>query len=309
MKKRRSEKRHAFDRGSEDAAVAQPEPLHISLARTEAFGSPLEGEPDLSGTRAACLGVILALIAFATFVSALPKAVAQRFSPEQAFGVDVLIVVLLLLILGMVVAVGRTFIMAGAWFHIDQRGFAYGTGLRAAGTAPESLATYIAWSQIERQPAMACDVSIENSGRVGALNPTLRFWYRSKEGTLTQYAMPIQLRRDPLRCLRFRNSHALRVVLLQRLASMGLRFEPDVFIEAAVDPETWERRTALRYVPWVGTGLTLASLFLVINITWPLPWIILCTVAIMAIGFGVTTAMMRRDRRLRGVITYTQPPH
>jgi hypothetical protein len=267
--------------------------------------APLDGEPDLLGTRLLCVSAILAIVAFAILMGSLPTAAADRFPPKDAFLVDALVVIAIGLAVGVLFATVRVLLRVGAWFRIDQHGFAYGNGRKAPDAWATAAPTYVAWSSIVRQPDLAYDVGVANTSRADALNPSLRFWCRSRDGSLAQYVMPMQLRDNVFRCLRFRNSHVLRVVLLQQLASRGLRFHPDVFLEAAVDPVTWDQRRALRWVPWVGTGVTVASLFLVIDITSPTARIIACTLAILILGSAGTIAMMRRDPRLNRVITFS----
>lgn len=282
--------------------------MEVPFVELAAFGARLEGQPDLVGTRLLLSSAAMALIAFAVFVGWLPWAGGNRLSPRDEFFVDVLVLVLLGLILVMLVAIVRRFIHAGAWFHIDRDGFAYGDGLPDPGMHATDARTYVAWSRVERQASASYDVSVDNVSRSDALNPSLRFWYRTKEGALAHYAMPLQLRGDAFRCLRFRNSHVLRVVLLQRLAGRGLRFHPDVFVEAGVDPETWARRRAWRYLPWVGAGVTAVAPFAIIDITWSTPRIIAWVLVTMTAGFALTAILGRRDPRLRRIITFTDSP-
>ncbi|UPG89465.1 hypothetical protein L2Y96_19025 [Luteibacter aegosomaticola] len=305
MKKGRRSTEPSAEGRSSGATEESSTLLTIPAAKATTFTTPLDGVPDLPGTRLLCLGAMVAIAAFAILMGSLPKAAADRFAPKDAFLIDALVVIAFGLAVGMLVATVRAFLRVGAWFRIDQHGFAYGIGRKAPDAWATAAPTYVAWSSIARQPDLAYDVGVANTSRADALNPSLRFWYRSREGALAQYVMPMQLRDDVFRCLRFRNSHVLRVVLLQQLASRGLRFHPDVFLEAAVDPETWEQRRALRWVPWVGTGVTLGSLFLLIDITWPTARIIACTLAILVLGSAGTIAMMRRDPRLNRVITFT----
>lgn len=280
--------------------------LKFTLPPTDEAQMPIEGEPDLAATRLLCFGTA-ALCAF--FAGWLPMAAvheSDRLSPEAVLPVGFLVLVAMVLAGGMAFFLARAGRTAGAWFRVDGDGFAYGPGLRHAGPGPERAGTHMAWSQIERQPQDSCDVRIASMHRSEVLNPHLAFWCRSSTGELVRRTVSLQWRDDVLACVRFRNAHALKVAVLQGMAAQGLRFSGDVFVEAAVDPETWQPMKWPRRTQWLVVYGTLGFILLTVRTAWSAGVMALYTLAIMGLGYGVMAALTRSDARLTGVVSFVR---
>lgn len=295
--------------GRETAATTEPAPVYLEIPLPCDDGSqfPVDGIPDLAGTRWLCFGAAVLCFFFTFWLPVAVIGAADRFSPNNTLLVGLLVFIAMALSGAMTVYLVRAGLAAGAWFRVDGEGFGYGAGPSGAAKVSDGAGAPISWSQIERRPERRFDVGIAAMHRSEVLSPRMTFWYRSDDGTLTQRSVPLQLRDDVLGCLRFRNGHAVRVALLQGLARQGLRFSPDVFAEAGVDPESWRPMKSPRLTQWLAVIATLAVIFLTVRVTWSTTQIVFCTLAIIGFGYWATVALARRDPRLTGIIAFVPP--
>ena len=133
----------------------------------------------------------------------------------------------------------------GGWFVVDAQGFRYGTGPEQ-GADRDAVQTSVAWSEIMSVPEFDDDViylysgNKINSGVSG--RPALIFWRRLPSGEIEQQRVLFDFTNDFFELARFRNHQQLMTALLYGFAARcpGLRFQASLFVEAAVDPRTWE---------------------------------------------------------------------
>lgn len=213
----------------------------------------VEGIPDLGGTRSLCFGLAIPCAVFAIW---LPIAGGPR---AASTGNPTLVLLLILaaaaLALGLAVGLVRAGLRSGAWFRVTPDGIDYGSGTPGDGQAPYPGQRRIDWKRIVRNPERAYDIGIANEIYGVAPNARMTFWYRKEDGSLAERSLPLQLRDDVLRCLRFCNAHDVRVALLRHLAANpDLRFDADVFVRAGVDPETWARMPGPRRASWLAAA-------------------------------------------------------
>ena len=267
----------------------------------------VDGIADLRGTRCLCFGAAVPFLGFAFW---LPVAAAG--APNRNPGSDGLIMLLIAMAValaaGLAVNLIRRGLHPGAWFQVSASGIGYGDGPGPARATDVGNARMIAWEHVVRNPERAYDIGT-SSMRYRALNPRMTFWYRMPEGSLVERSLPLQLREDVLRCLRFRNAHAVRVAMLQHLARReGLRFHPDVFVEAGIDPETWQAMKTPRRILWLAAAATLACLLgfaaLVSQSVSP-GFLALGAVALLVLAFGITSkGWQAAYPRLSEIITF-----
>ena len=177
----------------------------------------------------------------------------------------------------------RNYNRAGGWFIVDEIGFRYGLGAKKEGD-PVVEEARVAWHEIVRAPNDYRDVTSGlvpgyYSGKNNPAQPALRFWQHTPLGgtvlrhLLFQGCVPHEHRS----LCRFRNSRDLLKAILYGFAVHcdGLRFDPNVFVRAAIDPRTWlpmprpllETKTAIvarGAIPslWICGGMGLALVFL-----------------------------------------------
>lgn len=269
--------------------------LELPLPLFGPSAASVSGDPALGGTRWLCFGVAVPCAVFALWLPVAATSAMDRLSPRHQLLVGVLVIALMAVAIAGVVRLLRMGLKAGAWVRVDEHGFGYGT------TRP---GFDVAWARIVRHPDRSHDIGIAPTHRSEVLMPRLTFWCRGDDGTLVQRSFPLQLRDNAFRCLRFRNGHAVRVALLQRLAAMGLRFSPEVFVEAAVDPETWRPMAWPRRRDWLAVIVALAAVFLAVQVTWPAAGMVVCVFAILGLCLWGTLASRRSDPRLSRILVF-----
>ncbi len=197
----------------------------------------IDGVPDLLATRALCFGLAALLL----IVSVGPPA-SFAFSPPADLDpvVPILLFVCSALAMVLVFIFTRTGLRAGAWFSINASGFHYGDG-RVSRGRDEGKGQSIAWDSIVHNAEAACDVHlIWITPHRGLPVARIGFWVRASGGGLVERSIPMALIANRLSCVRFLNADGVRVSLLRGMASRSaLRFHPDVFVQAGIDPETW----------------------------------------------------------------------
>ncbi len=93
--------------------------------------------------------------------------------------------------------------------------------------------------------------------------PRIAFGYKMPDGTQSEYSLPMSLRERGMQCLWFVNADALRIALLQNMAARSnLRFDPDIFVEAGIDPETWHLMPKPRKVEWAIAIASMAAVLI-----------------------------------------------
>jgi hypothetical protein len=266
------------------------------------------GVPDLVGTRLLCLG--LASL-FLVMLVGLGTALALDDSHSMEMGKP--IVVLLFLLLFSLLAfciffLCRYALRAGGWFEVDDTGMAYGEGPR--GETPEIR---IAWADIAVAPDQGYDVSTHYMSRK-ALVSELWFWRRLPTGELKRHCLPLRLTTNVMRCLRYENQATLlRAVVLRLAAVPGIRFNGEVFVDAAIDPDTWQPMNKPRLELWLLTLPPMALLLWVIyrlaDVLSPVVLVVTATALLVACAFAFSGFWMRRYPGLSGVIVFRVDAH
>ncbi len=220
---------------------------------------PVEGAPDLAGTRRVCIASALSCAVFAIW---LPLASLPRISEADSPALVVsLIMAMTALMLGLIVLLVRTAWRPGAWFRVTAQGIEYGSGPWSEDPMQRAGAQQIEWTRIVRNPERSYDIGIASEVYRVAPSARMTFWYRDTNGGIVERSLPLQLRDDALRCLRFCNAQEVRVALLRRLAANpGLRFDPEVFVRAGLDPETWKPMSAPHRASWLAVSLVMACI-------------------------------------------------
>jgi hypothetical protein len=202
----------------------------------------------------------------------------------------------------------RYALRVGAWFHVDGTGMRYGEG--PAGQPRETSAEIrVDWHEIVAKPELAYDVQTRSSGGPKSLTRDLVFWRRLPSGDVVQHYLPLRLSLTGTSCLRYRNRHELLRAVLQGLAARpGLRFDAGVFVDAGIDPVTWEPMNGPRRATWWPVLSTAVALFFLareVGPTWS-PWqLAVATMAIMAVCMGFCfRGWTRTYADLTGVIAY-----
>lgn len=290
--------------GEKGADTARPTLtyLELPLPNSGKPGAPVNGEPDLSGTRWLCFGTAATCALFAVWLPIAVVGAMDQVGPGHELLVGSLVFMLMAIAITAVVFLLRAGIAPGAWFRVDERGFGYGAKPANGKTASAGLD--IAWSQIVPHPGMTHDVGIASTHRSEVLAPRLTFWCLDENHALTERSIPLQLRENLLQCLRFRNGHAVRVALLQGLASKGLRFHPSVFVEAGVDPESWRPMPLPRRRQWLAAIATLALAGWTAQLEWSVSARALCVLAILGLGCWAAMASLHADPRLTRTIIF-----
>jgi len=238
-------------------ASASPEARIIGLDRFDLHSGSIVGVPDLAATRWICFGMAMMCLALAIALPALT--ILVRPGPNLDPGAVAVAMVVGALILIPAFLFARSGLRVGAWVRVDATGIHYGQGRGEGGQGRYGSAD-IEWSRIVANGSMLYDVRlildgaphIPKQARIG-------FWYRSADGIVTERSVPMALRETGMQCLRFVNADAVRIVMLKRMAACpGLRFDPAIFIEAGVDPETWQAMRKPHGIEWIIVGISMA---------------------------------------------------
>ena len=278
-------------------------PAHV----LEALASPLDGVPDVAATRL-LLGGLVAL--FALIALALGAAVVLQDDGSNARGNEA---VLMLVGLVLVAALGsglwfllRQFPRVGeGLFQIDAQGMRWGDP-----ASPRA----VAWHEVCRTRAGLSDVKTEFVSSE-AIIKRLVFQQAARGSGPAEIRLPLALTIDGARVLRFRNRAALLRALLIRLATRPrprLRFDAEVFIDAGIDPETWEPMPGPRRWMWLSSLGALLPVLAVIFLWppgWHVGWMVAVIVLAMVAGAGAMGWFMhQRYPGLQGVFEFeTQP--
>jgi hypothetical protein len=209
---------------------------------------PQKGVPDVFGTRVVCLAVALI---FLVMLVGLATALALDDS-HSAMSRNPLVAILFLLVFALMAACVFLFcryaVRAGAWFEVDDTGIAYGEGRRG----PEKE-TRIAWADIVRAPVTVYDVGTRY-GHSKSVTKDLWFWHRLPTGEIRRHSLPLRLTNNVLACLRYKNQDMLlRAIVLRLAAVKGIRFHAEVFVDGAIDPDTWQPMNKPRRELWIST--------------------------------------------------------
>ncbi|WP_395396313.1 hypothetical protein WBP07_20655 (plasmid) [Novosphingobium sp. BL-8A] len=228
----------------------------ITIAIDEASFETIDGIPDIVGTRLFCCSASLPCILFAIW---LPVAGFAKISSVNSPGFVVILILLAAsLSAGLAIALVWAALKPGAWFRVSSDGVEFGNGPYLDHPANGQR---IEWGCIERNPERTYDIGIAAEAYRVAPNARMTFWYRDANGALVQRFLPLQLRSDVLGCLRFRNAHEVRVALLRRLAKYpDLRFDPDVFVRAGIDPENWSPMLSPNRASWLAASIVMACI-------------------------------------------------
>jgi hypothetical protein len=210
----------------------------IALKSADRLVDRVDGVPDLIATRGLCFGLaalflVVAMGLPAAFVLSPPQSDLPPMVPILLLACSALAMILVLIF-------ARTGLRARAWFSVGPSGFHYGDGDVDLEKDPHG-GTSIAWREIASNPAAVCDVRLVVTTPHRGLPVTkIGFWTSSGDGGLVERSISMALIANRLSCVRFLNADAVRVALLRGMAARpGLRFDPDVFLKAGVEPETW----------------------------------------------------------------------
>ena len=284
--------------------LAVPAPVLEALEQA----GPLEGVPDLRATRLLVGGLIAV---FALVALSLGAAVMLEGEGSNIQGNEAVVV-----LVGLVLAAGlggglwhlvRQFSrVGGGMFRIDSTGLRWGDPASPRG---------VAWRDVRRTSAGFCDVKTEfASGE--AIVKRLVFQQQAAGGCgIAEIKLPLALTVDAGRVLRFRNRAVLLRALLLRLATQPeprLRFAAEVFIDAGIDPETWEPMLAPRRWMWLSSVGALLPVLPVIFL-WPpgvhAGWMVAAMVLAMVAGAGAMGwFMFQRYPGLQGVFEFETAP-
>ncbi len=276
-------------------------PAHVLEALAQA--GPLEGVPDLRSTRLFIGGFVglFALIA----VSLVAAAVLQD-DWSSARGNEAI-----LMLLGLVLFAGlggglwyllRQFSRVGeGMFRIDAQGMRWGEP-----ASPQA----VAWREVCRARMGFCDVKTEFVSSE-AIVKRLVFQQAARGSETREIRLPLALTVDTGRVLRFRN----RAALLLHFATQPrprLRFDAEVFIDAGIDPQTWEPMLAPRRWMWLSSLGALVPVLAVIFL-WPVGehvgWMVVTIVLAMAAGAGAMGWFMhQRYPGLQGLFEFETLP-
>ena len=194
-------------------------------------------------------------MAFLSIFIAVVAIISMSFMLDSEFKITASTLLPFIMFFGVGLIVGfvqfftsaRNYNRAGGWFIVDETGFRYGLGAKKEGD-PAVEETRVAWHEIVRAPNDYRDVVCglvpgSYGGKNSPTQLTLRFWQHTPSGgtvlrhLLFQGCVPYEYRS----LCRFRNSRDLLKAILYGFAvhCNGLRFDPNVFVRAALDPRTW----------------------------------------------------------------------
>jgi hypothetical protein len=229
----------------------------IQLPSADELVGPVEGIPDVIGTRWVCLGSALVFAGFAIW---LPIACADRI--EANLDVGTLLLITLASVGCVVVAIFlcRAARNAGGCFSVTNTHLAFGFGRSCLQPGAEGN-TRIPWENLTTDPSSGFDVSLDSPSRYNILAPSLIIWCRTESDHPQKRFIPLALTGDRLRCLRFRNRRTVQLAMLQMLARRGLRFDPWVFASASIDPATWQPRPGPTLMLWFAALAVIGAMF------------------------------------------------
>ncbi|QSI31692.1 hypothetical protein GNX71_19770 [Variovorax sp. RKNM96] len=281
-------------------------PAHVleALARS----GPMDGVPDLRGTRL-FLGGFVAF--FALIAVGLATAAVLQDDWSNARGNEAILVLLGLALFGLLGG-GIWYLLRqlarvreGMMLRIDAQGMRWGDP-----ASPQA----VAWREVCRARLGFHDVKTEFVSSE-AIVKRLVFQQAAKGGESREIRLPLALTIDTGRVLRFRNRAALLRALLLHLATQPrprLRFDAEVFIDAGIDPQTWEPMLAPRRWMWLSSLGGLVPVLAVIFL-WPpgehMWWMVVAIVLAMVAGAGAMGWFMhQRYPGLQGVFEFETAP-
>ncbi|KAB2767925.1 hypothetical protein F9K97_14130 [Brucella anthropi] len=271
-----------------------------SVVRIIAFDSTnrqdrsLTGIPDITATRWMCFGIAMLLSCVALALPALT--ILIRPSPDLdpiALIVSTLIAAMLLVPAFMFARAG---LLAGAWITITPESVEYGSGNGIV----EKQGTKIEWARIASGQMARYDVRLILKGPVR--EPRIAFGYKMPDGTQNEYSLPMSLRERGMQCLWFVNADALRIALLQNMAARSnLCFDPDIFVEAGIDPETWHLMPKPRKIEWAIAIASMAAVLIFGSFISATTSVVLVVGGVFAIlGLGLLATFSFRKRAYPG---------
>lgn len=288
------------------ARVPAPGPRLIALKSEQLEIEAIHGLPDLLSTRAMCL-----------VLAAFPLAVAIGLPAAFALGpphpdLDPIAPALLLLCsalaICLVVIFVRAALRAGAFFSVTPTGFHFGDGDVVRG------GTSIPWDHIASNETATHDVRVVwSTPHRGLPVARIAFWVRTSDD-LVEGSIPMALIADRLRCLRFLNTDAVRTCWLRGMAARPtLRFDPEVFALAGLDPETFKtigKPTSGRFATvTIVTAVVLGFGAIMIR---PTPSVLIGAGILAALGFCLSAAVGSRAQRdpsqTRAIRFVSEPP-
>ncbi len=255
---------------------------------------PIDGVPDLLTTRALCFGLAALFLVVAV---GLPASFALSPPADLDPVVPILLLICSALAMVLVFIFTRTGLRAGAWFSVDASGLHYGDG--RVGRRDEGEGTSIAWDSIVHNAEAAYDVHlIWITPHRGLPVARIGFWVRASGGGLVEGSIPMALIANRLSCARFLNADAVRVSLLRGMATRpALRFHPDVFVQAGIDPETWRPMDRPAGGKLVGAGILAAGgLGVGAFLTGQAPSVLIAIGAVAVFGVCLFAAVSIRGR-------------
>lgn len=290
--------------------VVAPRVLTVPAQVLESLAQsgPLEGVPDLRGTRLLIGGLVAFFVLMAAVLAA--GAVLQE-DWSNARGNEAILVLLGLALFGLLGG-GIWYLLRqfsrvgeGAMLRIDAQGMRWGDP-----ASPQA----VAWHEVCRARMGFHDVKTEFASSE-AIVKRLVFHQAVRGGEPRQIRLPLALTLDTGRVLRFRNRAALLRALLLHLATQPrprLRFDAEVFIDAGIDPQTWEPMLAPRRWMWLSSLGGLVPVLGVIFL-WPLGehigWMVAAMVLAMVAGAGAMGWFMhQRYPGLQGVFEFETAP-
>jgi hypothetical protein len=288
-----------------------PEAPTRVIALPARFAGPLtrvEGVPDLFTTR--LVSALMLLLCAAVGVG-----LAWAMAIDKTVSVGPVLGLLMLLIYAVLVWIGAiavdALIHAGAWFVVDETGFRYGFG-RKHGAARTAVETRVDWQDIVVNPHERYDVSTDFVSSQ-AIVKNLLLWQRRPSGEIRQTSLRLGLAGYDVLCLRFHNRAEVVTAILAGLARRpGLRFDPEVFVDASVNPETFEPMNSPRRLEHaLAIACCIAMFAFLYKFADTLPgWLLIAgSFGIVVGGCGlVTFAWLRRYPGLSGVIGFSSGP-
>lgn len=288
--------------------TAAPRVLEVPAHVLEALAreGPMEGVPDLAATRLLLGGLVafLALLALSLGAAVLLQDDWSNLHGNE--GIVALAVLALLAGLG-----GGLWYLLRQFAHVGQGSIRIDAeGMRWGDPASPQA---VAWREVCRVHAGLQDVKTEFTSS-DAIVKRLVFPRAAGGGETMDVKLPLALTMDAPRVLRFRNRAALLRALLLRLATQPgprLRFAAEVFIDAGIDPQTWEPMLAPRRWMWLSSLSALLPV-LAVFLFWPLGehvgWMIAALVLAMLAGAGAMGWFMdQRYPGLQGVFEFETP--
>ncbi|WP_235822951.1 hypothetical protein [Brucella anthropi] len=191
----------------------------------------------------------------------------------------------------------RAGLLAGAWITITPESVEYGSGNGIV----EKQGTKIEWARIASGQMARYDVRLILKGPVR--EPRIAFGYKMPDGTQNEYSLPMSLRERGMQCLWFVNADALRIALLQNMAARSnLCFDPDIFVEAGIDPETWHLMPKPRKIEWAIAIASMAAVLIFGSFISATTSVVLVVGGVFAIlGLGLLATFSFRKRAYPGL--------